>query len=105
MGSDRHYKGKLLRIQIKHASHKKDGTYNIPFRSVRVVKDGYINKYYDKDQIDFVATIINGAIYLFEPCGKGEIIVRDGFDGKIHKNMNILSDYNIDKVLNSINQI
>ena len=58
--------GKLLRIQVKTSSLKKDTENAISFscRSTHVNCKGVVNTHYSKDEIDFFATYWNGQCYL-----------------------------------------
>lgn len=95
------YEGRLIRIQIKHASLNKNGSYTIYMRNVRPTKNGYIRKPYNKEQTDYIATIIDGEIYLFNPeYSKYGITVRKDYPiSNTKQRINLLKNFHIDKIL------
>ena len=69
--------GNLIRIQVKTASSKDNGkSYSFSCKSSRTNGKRTINKKYDKSEIDFFATFINGECYLVlvEECSTIKVI-------------------------------
>ena len=80
--------GKLIRVQVKTSSPKRDtqGAISFACRSTRVSASGNFSRTYTKDEIDYFATYYNNVCYLvpvgecsvektlrFEPPANGQI--------------------------------
>lgn len=63
--------GKLIRVQVKTSSPKRDtqGAISFACRSTRVSATGNLSRTYTKDEIDYFATYYNNVCYLV-PVGE-----------------------------------
>lgn len=62
--------GQLYKIQCKTSSKRQEGVYEFSTRSTQVGATSTLTRSYDKNQVDFFATIIEGKCYLvpIEQC-------------------------------------
>ena len=99
------FKNKRYRIQIKTAHMLDAKRFTIPFKNKRLSANGIVSKVYTKDQVDFIATIINGVVYMVPVTGDitSSMTFRLDYPSDCCYNINLASDYKLDSILNKIN--
>mgnify|MGYP006368475129 CR=1 FL=1 len=77
----------------------------IPFRNRRLSAKGSVSKVYTKDQVDFIATIVNNVVYMVPVTGDvaNSMTFRLDYPSDCYYNINLASDYKLDSILNKIN--
>ena len=77
----------------------------IPFRNRALSAKGSVSRVYTKDQVDFIATIVNSVVYMIPVTGDitNGMTFRLDYPSNCHYNINLASDYKLDSVLNKIN--
>lgn len=77
----------------------------IPFKNKRLSANGSVSKTYTKDQVDFIATIVNGVVYMVPVTGDvvNSMTFRLDYPSNCYYNINLASDYKLDSILNKIN--
>lgn len=82
-----------------------ENRFTIPFKNKRLSASGIVSKVYTKDQIDFIATIVNGVVYMIPVTGgiANSMTFRLNYPSNCYHNINLASDYKLDSVLNKIN--
>ena len=82
-----------------------DKRFAVPFKNKRLSANGPVSKVYTKDQIDFIATIVNGIVYMVPVTGDitNSMTFRLDYPIDCYHNINLASDYKLDSVLNKIN--
>ena len=99
------FKNKRYRIQIKTAHMLDAKRFIIPFKNKRLSANGSVSKTYTKDQVDFIATIVNGVVYMVPVTGDvvNSMTFRLDYPSDCYYNINLASDYKLDSILNKIN--
>lgn len=99
------FKNKRYRIQIKTANMLDAKRFIIPFKNKRLSANGSVSKTYTKDQVDFIATIVNGVVYMVPVTGDvvNSMTFRLDYPSNCYYNINLASDYKLDSILNKIN--
>ena len=79
--------------------------FAIPFKNKRLSANGSVSKTYTKDQVDFIATIVNGVVYMVPVTGDivNSMTFRLDYPSDCYYNINLASDYKLDSILNKIN--
>lgn len=95
--------GTFLKIQCKTASpqDKDGGSYKFSCRSTHRVDGKLKMEKYEKEEIDYFATCINGKCYLvpIEECGTDKVLRFSPPKKNFLKNINFAKDYEIQEVL------
>lgn len=98
------FKNKRYRIQIKTAHIIDANRFMIPFKNKRLSARGPVSKVYTKDQVDFIATIVNDVVYLVPVTGNNinSMTFRLDYPSDCYYNINLARDYKLDSILNKI---
>ena len=97
--------GKLIRVQVKTSSSKDGGkTYAFSCKSSRTNGKRTVNKRYDKSEIDFFATFINGECYLIpvEECSSSKALRFEACDNNQTTYVNFAEEYKLDTQLKNL---
>lgn len=99
------YKGKLYKVQVKHANEHEDTHFDFKTRWQGHNSTGYTQTSYTKDDIDFFATYCKGQVYLIpvEECSGALKTIRfvPPKNGQT-KGVNFASDYIAEEVLKKL---
>lgn len=99
------FNNKLIRIQIKTSRKLSEDCFSIPLQNRRFCAKGSVSKHYTKDDVDFIATIINDKVYLIPAPGfpRNSIQLRLSYPKNgIKKTINLASNYELDAILNKL---
>lgn len=95
--------GKFLKIQCKTSSPQDEEgcSYRFSCRSTHKVNGQLKMTKYEKEEIDYFATFINGKCYLIpiEECGCEKVLRFAPPKNNLSKNINFAKDYEIQEVL------